>query len=60
MAEYDVIQNAIITGIERAKEFGLNKVYDTAVCVRVELRNAGLKIVNAPKKDGMVDKTRPI
>jgi hypothetical protein len=60
MANHDVIQEAIIKGIDRADEFGLTKFYDVAIAVRVELRNAGLKIVNAPKKDGMVDKNRPI
>lgn len=38
-------ENAFITGINRAKEMGLQKPYDVMICIRSELKKSGLQIV---------------
>ncbi len=42
------ITPALVAGLERAQRLGFTKPHDIATAIRVELSNAGLKIVKAP------------
>lgn len=45
LAKMQAIEFAFIKGIERAKRQDLRKPYDVHICIRTELKRAGLTIV---------------
>jgi hypothetical protein len=55
MADATTISDAIQAGINRAADSGYTKTYDIAVFITTELSKAGLKIVNKPRVDGLID-----
>jgi hypothetical protein len=44
-----IVTDAIVAGQRRADKQGLSKYYDVAICIKVELEKAGMKIVRIAK-----------
>ena len=41
---------AIVSGMERAKQLHWTKQYDIAICINIALGNADFKIIRKPKQ----------